>query len=203
MARLFLFQLLSLILFSACRQTRPESYRLALRYIPEAVDPRKNQINTNNLIMLQLYYPLLSFDKNGVLRSYFLDESKTISKNSKFDSYRLCLKPNLHFSDSSPVRSADLAKSVIDFHSVLESLPKIKGIRNETPCVSVDLETSDPDYFSKLTGVATTILKSESTSAPFPIGLGSFRLLSKSPDSISLERSNCSARFAGVNSYGA
>jgi ABC-type oligopeptide transport system substrate-binding subunit len=180
--------ILCIALFTACTG-RPQihSYRVALRYVPDHLNPRENEVNTNNLILIHLYYPLFFRAANGDLSSDFLALPMTKALDSTFKSFQLCLKRDLKFSDGSPVRSEDLLTSLTEIHRTQEMLPKTKDIWIEGSCVHVSLATADWRYFDKLTSVSSTIIKSGGPAKSLPLGLGPYRVSKASKNYLALE----------------
>lgn len=161
-------------------------FRVGLRYLPAAVDPRNNQINTNHYILLHLYYPLIEMH-SGHLNSKFLDMKKTEAKDRSFKRYQFCLKDRLHFSDGTPISAEDLEDTLLQTHKVQEFLPKIQTITsNGSNCVDIQLKTADSSYLHRFMGVASTILKFKERNKPFPTGLGPYKLVSAHKEKIVL-----------------
>lgn len=172
-------------LISSCTQV-PPTYRIGLRYIPEKLDPFASQINYDHFVSLQLYYPLFSRTTGGPLESEFLDLTKSRSLSSQFDAFSLCLKPNLQFSDDSPITVFDLRRTIVQLHKKQEILPNLKSTNTIGSCLFVNIASPDIHYFDKLTGVASTILSEKSLFDRFPIGLGPYRIINANSDSITL-----------------
>jgi ABC-type transport system substrate-binding protein len=156
--------------------SRSTTYRLALRHLPTEGDPFTSQVNTDHLVMLQLYYPLFTRLSSGALTSEFLDLNTTRASNAAFTRFDLCLRPGLNYSDGSPVEIADLAKSLTESHKRQESLPDLIRVTPHDHCVSVELKTRDLRYFDQLTDVSNTVVSATRKIGVFPMGLGPYRV---------------------------
>jgi len=168
-----------------------KTFRVALRHIPDRLDVRRNQVNTNHYILIHLYYPLFHRKPGEPLNSNFLDMTQTKAVDTTFAGYVLCLKQGINFSDGTEITTIDLKESIRQTHEILEGLPKLSQINivNKN-CIKITLNEGDPTYFDKLMGVASTVIKNSTARAPFPIGYGPFYLKNVSPDRLELERLN-------------
>lgn len=177
-----------------------ETFYVALPMLPE-INPITNQVNVGNYIGAHLYYPLFERNQDGKFNSVFLDIDKSRSLDAKFDRYELCLKKNVKFSDNTAVEVADLISSIQAFADMYpQSLP-LRKIKNVTAdCINLYLEKSFPGLFGKLTGMASTVLRSKDIKAPFPIGLGSYYIEAKSDDELVLKSiKDSSVRFDKIH----
>ena len=174
--------------FSSCKSHEMKPvYRVALRHIPESADPYSNQVNTDNFIMLQLYYPLFQRGPDGTLGSEFLDPQNVRAEDSSFRNFTLCLLPAIRFSDGTPISVNDLERAIREAHKRQELLPALETTQTVQNCLKVALKSSDPRYFEKLTGTASTITSSSAPFGGFPTGLGPYRVAAHSADLLILE----------------
>jgi ABC-type transport system substrate-binding protein len=176
-----------LSLLSCSHQESRSVYRAALRYIPETTNPHTSQINTDNFIALQLYYPLFQHSADGSLTSEFLDLKLTRAADSSFKKFSLCLRDDARFSDGTAIAMSDLQYSLQEAHQRQELLPAVEQIRPSQRCVQVTLKKSDPRYFDKLTGIASTVTSPTRSAGGFPLGLGAYHIASHTPDRLTLE----------------
>jgi hypothetical protein len=176
-----------LLLASACKPKTETTYRASLRYIPTSADPYTSEIDTDNFIMIQLYYPLFRRDEDGTLTSEFLDLSKSRAEDSSFRRFVLCLKDNVKYSDGSAITTADLLHSLHEAHHRQEILSQAESLKSEGSCVNVSLKSSDPRYFEKLTGIASTVTSQSTSVMGFPLGLGPYHVALHSADRLLLE----------------
>ncbi len=174
-------------LFSCTHQESKSVYRAALRYIPETTNPHTSQINTDHFIALQLYYPLFQHSSDGSLTSEFLDLKSTRAADSNFKKFSLCLRDDARFSDGTGIATGDLEYSLREAHQRQELLPAVEQIMSSQKCVQVTLKKSDPRYFDKLTGIASTVTSPTRSSGGFPLGLGAYHIASHAPDRLTLE----------------
>jgi len=177
-----------------------ETFYVALPMLPE-VNPIINQVNVGNYIGSHLYYPLFERNNDGKFTSVFLDIDKSKSLDTKFDSYELCLKKNIKFSDNTPIEVTDLINSIQSFADMYpQSLPlkRIKKVNSD--CINLYLAKSFPGLFGKLTGMASTVLRSKDIKAPFPIGLGPYFIQAKSDNELVLKSAtDSSIRFDKIH----
>jgi hypothetical protein len=164
-------------------------YKVGLRSLPNKVDPWLSQINSDHLINLNLYYPLISRDKmTGALSSNFLDLQMTNSKSRDFKVFSLCLKDAIRFSDNTTIESSDLKADLDQFHANQEIAPELESTSTSGRCVVVKLKKTTPNYLENLTGTASTILKRSTVGTALPIGTGPYKVTNLSDESIRLER---------------
>ena len=173
------------IALSAC-SSHSTTYRIALRHLPTEGDPFTSQVNTDHLVMLQLYYPLFTRLSSGALTSEFLDLNATRASNSEFTRFDLCLREGLKYSDGSPVETADLARSLTESHHRQENLPELVSATPRGRCVSVALKKPGMRYFDQLTDVSNTVVSSTRKTGIFPVGLGPYRVADVNPDRLRL-----------------
>ena len=176
-----------LLLTSGCKPKTNATYRAALRYIPNSADPYSSEIDTDDFIMIQLYYPLFQRTEDGTLNSEFLDLAKTRSEDSSFKHFLFCLKDDAKYSDGSLIQPSDLLHSLHEAHHRQEILPQAEAIESEGNCVRVSLKSNDPRYFEKLTGIASTVTSQKTSMMGFPLGLGPYHVAFHSPDRLLLE----------------
>ncbi len=176
-------------LLNSCqfKTAKIKSYKVALRLVPKVLDPWKNQVNTNQLIMLQLYIPFFEIFGRNQLKSRILDESKSKATDSTSKQYKMCLKPNLKFFTGKAVELEDFISSIKKAHDELSPLQKIVSITGENLCVNIELEDSDPDYFRKLTSVSTSLFQKDSLHKDIPIGVGPYRVKFSTNDRLVLD----------------
>jgi MarR-like DNA-binding transcriptional regulator SgrR of sgrS sRNA len=158
-----------------------------LRYIPESVNPYSTQVNTDNLIALQIYYPLFQHSLDGTLTSEFLDLQSTKSDDTSFKKFTLCLRYGVQFFDGTPISARDLEHSLQEAHHRQELLSAVNAIRVSGNCVKVVLKAPDPRYFEKLTGTASTITSASRSVNGFPLGLGPYHVESRTSDKLILK----------------
>lgn len=180
-----LYLIIGISLIACQKSQQNATYRVSLRYIPAKIDVRNNQINTDVYIMAHLYWPLFSITDNGTISSHFLEMQSTQATSEKFDTFKLCLKKNIKFSNGQPIEAEDLKSSLVKIHKNQEFLNPIKDIIAKDNCVIIHLMDNDLGYFRKLTGFSTTILK-DNDQSNFPIGKGPYKIESVSQDKISL-----------------
>jgi len=185
-----------LILFtlfvSACSKESTISdgqvFRVGVPYLPKKIDPRHNYINSFHYINTHLFFPLFSMSITGQIESRLLDMSKTRATDSEYRNFELCLNPNIHFTDNSPITVYDLEESLKETHAVRFNLQKIVAIKLTSPlCLHVELENKDAQYFHKLTTIQSTILKKGTSNKELPIGLGPYLLISNTPEKVVLK----------------
>jgi len=175
----------SFLLLSCTPRKHDTTFRVSLRYIPQNVDIRGNQINTNVYILSHLYYPLFDLNAKGELTSYFLNLDDTKAMSNKFDEYKICLKEGVRFSNNENIQVTDLESSLREIHQIEESLVKIKDLIIDQSCINISLEIPDYNYLKKLTGISSTILK-KGDKSPFPIGKGKYKVKGLTPDKLTL-----------------
>ncbi len=160
MKKMFIPILFSLLLYSCTKEGhRKETFNVALRAIPEKIDPRSNQINIFNYINIHLFSPMFEYGHNGILKSKYFELKTTSPINQNFDRYRLCLKKDIRFSDGDRINPDVVMDNLQDIHSKKLGMIPIKKISRENNCVLVTLERPDLSYFDKLTTINTSIIK--------------------------------------------
>ncbi len=153
-----------------------ETFKVAMPLV-SSFNPISNEISSANYVGFHLYYPLFGLDANGNTESEFLDLSKTKSLSLKFDDYRLCLKEGLKFSDGTKIQSADLVASLNYLTELSPHMIEASKIVNESQlCVELKLKRPVPNLFKKLTGIASTVLKSSDVKKTYPTGLGAYKI---------------------------
>ncbi len=184
--------LISILFLSSCdlNKRSHETYRVGLRLIPKALSPWDNQVNTNLLIMLQLYIPLFEVVGSEQIRSRLLDKKRTRVLDETHSKFMMCLNKDLKFFDGSPVTIDDFKNSLLKAHGKIQALPQIEKIENEKNCLKVSLKEVDTDYFRKLTSVATSIFKSNTLEKDIPIGVGPYSIKLSTNDQMILDRNN-------------
>ena len=174
-------------LLSAC--TREYNYSVAVPYLPIRFDPRFNRINVNHYILQQMYWPLItkSNDGRGVVNSEFLDPGRSVALAEDFSQFRLCLKPNLRYTDGSLLDAQDLHSTLEILHSKREQLSPIMSLDVEGSCVRITMERGDAYYLEKLTSIDTTVLKRGTEGDALPVGRGPYRIVDRDDDQLRLE----------------
>jgi hypothetical protein len=176
-----------------------EEFKVALPMLPD-VHPVTNQINSGNYIGSQLYYSL--FDKvNSRTESFFLDMTKTKALDKFFRSYVLCLKSDVKFSDHTEVKVSDLIKSLNAFSAMYPQALSLESLTaSDDKCAILKLKESAPGLFSKLTGMASTILKSGGDSEVYPTGVGPYVIKARSDNFLMVESTlNPKPRFDKIS----
>jgi hypothetical protein len=180
---------LLVLIWRTSKKNFETTYSVGLRRLPSKIDPWLSQINSDHLINLNLYYPLISKDKTtGELSSNFLDIPRSRSNAEDFKIFSLCLKDKVLFNDNSAISPMDLKYDIEQFHRYQEIAPDLESAAISGQCVVVRLKKSSPNYFENFTGTASTILKRSTISDAFPVGLGPYRISRATADSIQLER---------------
>ncbi len=162
------------------------AYRVAVDFLPQGLNPRRNRVNVEHFLNLQIYDPLVERTGDG-LKSAFIDLKKSQPISTAFTDYTLCLLENVRFWDGSPITAKDLAKSIADFHQEGEPFAPLTAVRVTKGCVHVTFDRSDPDYFDKLTVVASTVIKAGSESERLPVGRGSYAPVAWTPTKMTLQ----------------
>ena len=158
------------------------TYRIALRTLPEKVHPREIEVNVHFYVASQLYYPLFYSDDNGVLKSKFLDLTKTKATDLTFTKYLLCLKSGVTFNNGRPITLADFENSLRQSHKNIDNLMDLASLSKNGSCLAVELKHKDPRYFDKLTHLSSTIISNNSKNNVAPLGLGPYKISTFSPN---------------------
>lgn len=194
-----LFLIITRVSISPYSTNSNSDFRVGLRSLPSRVDPRTNEVNIYHYINTHLYFPLFELTQKGEISSIFLDLTKTKSLDKHYRNYLLCLN-NLNFSDGSQVKIQHLKSTIIFIHQKNLELVKIRSVTEEGSCLRVELNSTDPRYFYKLTTIDSTILKEEpSSNIQVPIGLGPYMVSSFNENKISLVRAqDTSTKIKGI-----
>ncbi len=175
------------LLFASSIAFSGETFRIAVPFIPASVQPRDGQLNIGQYLSLQIYFPLLIEESDGIWQSHFLDMSQSKALNINFNVFRMCLKSKLTFSDKTYIKSLDLKTSLERFHSLIEQAPPLESIiLDGDSCVVINLKKKSPRYFLSLQGTASTILKSSTENDITPIGLGPYKIKSFNQSKVEL-----------------
>lgn len=186
---------LLLILASGCKSNLTDStFRVAVPFILNDLDPHHNTVNVQHYINIHLYYPLFQADDNGKLTSEFLDIDNCHATDKTFKRYKLCIKNGLYFSDSSTIQIEDLIFSLKSTHSAQMNLWPLRSIEAvDKHCLLLELENKDMMYFDKLTTIQSTLIKKNSSPSR-PVGLGPYTINHSTKEKLSLT-SNPSLSF--------
>lgn len=166
---------------------RPATFKSAVDFLPQRINPRRNRVNVDHYVNLQLYYPLFSRDDTGQLRSEYLDLPRTRAVSASFDQYVMCIKQGATFTDASPIRACDLVSTLKAIHGEGLPYPPLNELLlTSANCVTVSLGRKDPRYFDKLMDVATAILKEGTEQTALPVGWGPYTLIERDSECLHL-----------------
>jgi hypothetical protein len=160
-------------------------YIVYSEFIPEKIDPFNNQVNSNQYIISQLYYPLLELvsDQDEDLQSRFLD-TRNLYLRTHPELIKFCLKPGIRFSDDSEITIHDLKNSLLRIKLAQPENIKFTILSTDTECIDLMISEAPRNFLNKFTGVSTTIVKSGEAS--FPVGLGPFKFENRSNNELKL-----------------
>lgn len=151
------------------------------------VNPITNQINFGNYLGMHLYFPLFEREQTGKLASHFLELSTSKSLDTSFKKFRLCLKQGVRFVDKSLISTSDFLGSLqlmVKMYPHLVPAQKI-SVENDR-CLLLEMSSSTPHLFDRLTGIASTILKLDQTEKELPVGLGLYKVIEVNPQRVLL-----------------
>lgn len=162
-------------------------YVVYLEPIPTHIDPFLNQVNANQYIISQIYFPLLELEgeTGEILRSRFLD-TETLYNRTEPSLINFCLKEGLRFSDNQIVTINDLESSLDRIRKAQPENVKFAMLKSEGRCLTVKIAEHPRQFLNKFLSSSTTIV--QEGNLPFPIGLGPFRFVSWTEDEIKLTR---------------
>ena len=178
---------LSVLFQFTCQISKAETFKVGLPFLPR-FNPITNQVNVANYIGMHLYYPLFEIRPNGDIKSHFLEMERSRAVDLTFTKYILCLKKTLSFSDGTKILVSDFYAS---FNLMSKMYPHLLPLESLKPmdlrCVSIEMKYPTPNLFKKLTGIASTIIKSTELKSEFPLGLGPYKISDIAADKISLK----------------
>lgn len=121
------------LFFSACgkKASKAGVLRVALRGGPDSLDPFRAEFAIAALLFRQYFLPLVGYGKDGIASSDLAIADKWVA-NSDFTQWTFNIKPNLKFSDNSPLGANEVLKSFhhsANWKTAYPDAPEIFGIK--------------------------------------------------------------------------
>ena len=192
--------MLSIVAFAqGCGEPRHETFVVTMTSLPERIDPFQPLVNGFYYINLQLYTPIFARSSaTNELTSEYLDLDETRALSPAMDTFRLCLRDGVTFSDGTPIEPGDLSASLAQIHASQGVLPGLASMRVHARCLLVALDEPDPFYFDKLTTASTTVIKAGTEDDAVPTGRGDYRLRNRDAKDITLTSSEAHRGYEAV-----
>ncbi len=160
-------------------------YTVAVTALPERLEPWHTTVGGFYYITAQFYYPLFErLGPGGQLASRFFDMEQTFACDRSMRHFKMCLQPQIAFSNGERITADDLASSVAGIHNTQQALPSPTIALIDSQCITVTLSRPDSAYFDRLNTSASTLLKASTLHERYPVGLGDYVLESWTPDEL-------------------
>ena len=184
-----------LLLFGCSRQnlTPKDSLVVAIDAEPSNLDPRFALDATSQRIDTLLYDALVMIDNNLQIVPHLALNWKTLNDTT----YQFTLRPNLRFSDGSPIAADHFVSTLKQIQDPNFGSPLLSGFKNVEKVTALDpltleirLKTPQASFLTDLTLIkAMKEQKDPKTDGTeLPLGSGPYQLVTKEPNTLKLKR---------------
>lgn len=164
---------LGLIMFysTACNDKQVNKFRVAMIEIPQRINPDDTDVNYAFYVIRQLYEPIFIFNSfntpiSGVLESW--------ESNDNHQTYKFCLKKNIHFSNGKPLTVSILKDNIQYFDNKNFFKKRISSLKINGDCLDISFNEPYALFISDLMSYKMAIVDPDTRASNIVVGISPY-----------------------------